>query len=140
MGAREMLDAIKARASSRYSRTTEVWAFSNGFSIGEPGILFLLKGGGTKGEEWACVMIHNESLGPGLPAQDHPHRAGPMRLVALTGGPHLVFNQREGFLEGHWNPKKFAAAGMDPVEVAMRMIEAVLASQAQRPPCGMSSQ
>lgn len=129
-----MFSAIRAQVMERYSHTSEIWAFSKGFCAGDPGIIFLQKKKASDGQEWTNVMIQDESFGPVLEIRDYTlgQDPTPVKLVLLAGGPYLVFNQREGFVECNWNPKKFEAVGLDPVEVALRMIAAVLASQTAR--------
>lgn len=136
VGTQEMFEAIKARVVEKYDHTSEIWSFSKGFCVGDPGIIWLQKRNASNGKEWINVMIQDECFGPILEIRDYTldQNSTPVKLVLLAGGPHLVFNQREGFVECNWNPTKFAAVGLDPVEVALRMIAAGLASQTARAP------
>jgi hypothetical protein len=133
-GTQEMFTAIKAQVMEKHNHTSEIWLFSKGFCAGDPGIIFLQKRNASNGQQWTNVMIQDECFGPALEIRDHTlnQNSDPVRLVLLAGGPYLVFNQREGFVECNWNPQKFTAVGLDPVEVALRMVAAVLAPQTAR--------
>ena len=138
--ARKLLDTIQAGATGRHG--DDVWISREGFSVetpleeegegGPPTISFSYKTDGAA-EEWISVIVADDCVGPGMVIQDvtTTNKRGKTvarKLMHIQGGPNIVFNQRDRCLEGRWDPNMFEAKGYDPVEVALRMIEAIVAS------------
>jgi hypothetical protein len=133
-GVREVYERIKAQAAAEHGDA--IWLSRDGLDLfvdplraggrGQ-GVVFRMNRSRADAP-WINVIIHDGCVGGKLAMRDYmrPTSTKPERLMPLPGGPQLVFSQRAGYVEGDWRPAKFAAAGHDPVQVAARLIKAVL--------------
>ena len=85
-------------------------------------ITFTLK---TVKESHVVVTIGNDAIGDNLALRASGEEKKEMHL---KGKCVLLFRQRELDLSCVWNPDRFTQVGIDPVEIAMTMIEEVIQS------------